>query len=248
MVRRTLNQIEFLFDEIKENKEESREKAEGSFELFCDEFEDFSKEETLEVMFKYIFKESMKRLDRNPVLDSEPRKRNDRNKKVPISKIKADQRGNVRLFVNVGKDDGVSLQDLVFNVSDELNLDQRKVRNVQLKERFSFLDVPLNCYEELVFESKMAIGKKTIRFEPTNNHIVGAENSGDRSARGGRGGFSSRGPRGRSGYRGQRSGSRSEGRGGNRGGRNGNRGGNYGEANGNYKANSSEIKEKNYNR
>ena len=220
MVRRTLNQFEFLFDEVKKT-----DNNDGAFELFCDEFEDLSKEDVLDVMFKYIFNESIKRLDRNPVLDLEPKKRQQR-KSVPASKIVPDSRGNVRLFVNVGKSDGVSLNDLIFNVSDELNLEKRKIRNVQLKDKFSFMDVPVGFYEKLVFDAKLAVGNKVIRFEPTDNHIEGASSEGR-----GRGNY--RGGSGRNDRGGRRGGGYSS-RGGNRGNNRGNsRGQSRGQVNGN---------------
>lgn len=220
MVRRTLNQFEFLFDEVKKT-----DNNDGAFELFCDEFEDLSKEDVLDVMFKYIFNENIKRLDRNPVLDLEPKKRQQR-KSVPASKIVPDSRGNVRLFVNVGKSDGVSLNDLIFNVSDELNLEKRKIRNVQLKDKFSFMDVPVGFYEKLVFDAKLAVGNKVIRFEPTDNHIEGASSEGR-----GRGNY--RGGSGRNDRGGRRGGGYSS-RGGNRGSHRGNsRGQSRGQVNGN---------------
>ena len=205
MVRRTLNQFEFLFDEVKNNAN-----TDGAFELFCDEFEDLNKEDVLDVMFKYIFNESIKRLDRNPIIDLEPKKRGERTK-VPASKIVPDSRGNVRLFVNVGKSDGVNLNDLVFNVSDELNIEKRKIRNVQLKDKFSFLDVPANFYEKLVFDAKLSVGNKIIRFEATSDHVAGA------SSRDGRGRGNYRGGSSRSGGNRRTGGSRGNSRGNSRG-------------------------------
>ncbi len=181
MVRRTLNQFEFLFDEVKNN-----DNSDGSFELFCDEFEDLNKEDVLDVMFKYIFNDAIKRLDRNPTIDLAPRERGAPRGKVPASQIKPDSRGNVRLFVNVGKADGVNLEDLIFNVSDELKIEKRNVRNVQLKDNFSFLDIPAGQYEKLVFNAQLSVGNKAIRFEPTKDHVEGG---GSRDNRGGRGGY-----------------------------------------------------------
>jgi len=199
MVRRTINQFEDIFTEI-----QTDDKVDASFDLFKDEFEDLDKEQVLKVLFKHTFQDAMQRLDREPIIDANTERRASEG---PGQAGVPDRNGNVRFFVNAGRDDGLTLKDLLMGVSDGLKIDQRKIRNVQLREKFSFMDVPATHSEQLVNDVNIEVGSKRVRFEPTKENRGGGDRGGrsfgGRSGGGGRsfggGGRDSRGG-GRSSY------------------------------------------------
>jgi len=198
-VRRTINQFEDIFTEI-----QTDDKVDASFDLFKDEFEDLDKEQVLKVLFKHTFQDAMQRLDREPIIDANTERRASEG---PGQAGVPDRNGNVRFFVNAGRDDGLTLKDLLMGVSDGLKIDQRKIRNVQLREKFSFMDVPATHSEQLVNDVNIEVGSKRVRFEPTKENRGGGDRGGrsfgGRSGGGGRsfggGGRDSRGG-GRSSY------------------------------------------------
>jgi len=235
MIRRSVNQFDFIFEDL-----EKDEKMDTSYQLFNDAFEHLDKDQILKVMFKSLFADSMKRLDREPVIDAPERKERDRNS----GRGTPDHRGNIRFFVSAGRDDGLTLQSLLDTISKELKIDERDIRNVQLKEKFSFLDVPAQFQDQLVGSSSLYAGERRMRFEPTRESRGGGSRGGRGGSRGGRRDFSSRGGRGGSYGEGRRDGGR-----GGRGGRGGNRSGNGGNFNGNSRSGntSGNSSDRNYN-
>ncbi|OIQ19663.1 MAG: hypothetical protein BM556_04035 [Bacteriovorax sp. MedPE-SWde] len=200
MVRRSVNQYDFIFEEM-----EKEDKMDSSFALFAEAFEHLEKEQILKVMFKSQFADAIRRLDREPVIDAQERtrsERTDRNGKgVP------DRNGNIRFFVSAGRDDGVELNTLLGDIAKELKIDQNKIRNVQLKEKFSFLDVPAEFQDQLIAGCEIYAGKRKVRFEPTRESRGG----GGRGGRGGGRNFGGNRGGGRS-FGGSRDGGRSGGR------------------------------------
>jgi ATP-dependent RNA helicase DeaD len=236
MIRRSVNQFDFIFEDLEKN-----DKMDESFALFNDAFEHLDKEQILKVMFKSLFADAMKRLDREPVIDAPQRERGERN----TGRGTPDHRGNIRFFVSAGRDDGLTLHSLLDSIAGELKIDQRDIRNVQLKEKFSFLDVPAKFQDQLISSTNLFAGDRRMRFEPTKESRGG--NRGGRGGnRGGRRDFGGRGGN-RGGYG---EGRRDGGRGGNRGGRGGNRRGNSGNFNGNSRSHGNangNSSERNYN-
>lgn len=72
--------------------------------------------------------------------------------------------GNVRLFVNVGKDDGVRLPVLLDDLSKQTGIEKRKIRNVDLMHRFSFIEVPEKDSAKFLNQN-LKVGKNQIRVE-----------------------------------------------------------------------------------
>lgn len=177
MVRRQINQFESLFEELQTNTH-----VDASFDIFKDEFSDLEKEDVLKIMFRYTFQDAMKRLDREPVIDVDPNQRRQSSVNGPGIAGTPDQFGNVRFFVNVGREDGLTLKDLIDGVATELKIDQRIIKNVQFKDKFSFMDIPSKFQDQLVSTTDLEIGNKMVRFEPTKDAPrTGGGRSGGRS-------------------------------------------------------------------
>jgi len=60
------------------------------------------------------------------------------------------ERGMTRLYVDVGRNDGVRPADLVGAIANEANVPGRSVGAIELFERFSFVDVPGNLSERII--------------------------------------------------------------------------------------------------
>ncbi|EQC51085.1 DEAD/DEAH box helicase [Bacteriovorax sp. DB6_IX] len=187
MIRRSVNQFDFIFEDLEKN-----DKMDDSFKLFEDAFEHLDKEQILKVMFKSLFADAMNRLDREPVIDAPQREKRERN-----TVGTPDHRGNIRFFVSAGRDDGLTLHSLLEDIAGELKIDQRMIRNVQLKEKFSFLDVPAQYQEQLIGSTNLFAGERRMRFEPTRENRSGGSRGGRRDfgprSGGGRGGNFDRG-------------------------------------------------------
>ncbi|MGL5099368.1 MAG: DbpA RNA binding domain-containing protein, partial [Fusobacteriaceae bacterium] len=71
--------------------------------------------------------------------------------------------GKVRLFVALGKKDGITLKKLLNTISTKANVNENKIRNVELYENFSFVSVPFKEAEQIIesFEIERA-GKKPL--------------------------------------------------------------------------------------
>ena len=181
-------------------------------EAFNAKFESLSKEDVLKVMYNHIFKSQIARYENVPSLDIQDRK-NDRNGQRDARGTGNDfggnaGNGNMRFFLNMGKDHGLTLKALLGSVANMVNVDERLIRNVDLKETFSFLEVPAQYGETLLKVNAPVIADRNVRFEVTRSG--GGSRGGSRSGGGpreGRGGgnFRNSGDKFRSGYSGNRS-------------------------------------------
>ncbi|MGI4994003.1 DEAD/DEAH box helicase [Halobacteriovorax sp. GFR7] len=217
MVRRKLNHFDEIFEEL-----ESDDNLDESFSIFAENFDHLEKEQVLRAMYMSLFSDNLKRFEMNPIIDMEPRQRGERGERGERGargEVRADNRGNIRCFVNYGRDDGAQIKSFLDAIAGELNIDQRKIRNVQLKEKFSFIDIPIESGKLLINgEEQVFIGNKKLRFEATKERSRDGGRDGNRGGRFGRGG--DRGGRGgdrggRGGFGNRRNSTRSNGNRGN---------------------------------
>lgn len=214
MVRRKLNHFDEIFEEL-----ESDDNLDESFSIFAENFDHLEKEQVLRAMYMSLFSDNLKRFEMNPIIDMEPRQRGERGERGARGEVRADNRGNIRCFVNYGRDDGAQIKSFLDAIAGELNIDQRKIRNVQLKEKFSFIDIPIESGKLLINgEEQVFIGNKKLRFEATKERSRDGGRDGNRGGRFGRGG--DRGGRGgdrggRGGFGNRRNSTRSNGNRGN---------------------------------
>ncbi|HEX5692783.1 MAG TPA: DbpA RNA binding domain-containing protein, partial [Roseiflexaceae bacterium] len=69
------------------------------------------------------------------------------------------ERGMTRLYLDVGRDDGVRPSDIVGAIANEANIPGRAIGAIDLFERFSFVEVPGNLSERVL----RALKRTTIR-------------------------------------------------------------------------------------
>ena len=72
---------------------------------------------------------------------------------------------SVRIFMNQGKGDGVGLHLLLGQLANQAGIKRDNVHNVELKDRFSFFDVPAKAGKKLVGLKGFKIHERETRFE-----------------------------------------------------------------------------------
>lgn len=200
MVRKELKK----FDNVIENLEKLSIDS-----VFTEKFNDLSKEDLLKVMYNHIFKSQISRYDRAPSLEVQEQRRPDSRQQdrgfdrgqdrgsrdQAPQQGRVNQNGNMRFFVNIGKADGLNLKTLLGSVSGMVNVDERLIRNVDMKETFSFLEMPETFGDALLKLAGPMINNRQVRFEVTRSAPMSRPSygGGDRGDRGGdrRGSFRS---------------------------------------------------------
>ncbi len=127
-------------------------KVDETFEIFQNKFSEFSKEDILKIFFTLNLNQKIKRYNQLGSIDCE--------------KNKATHTGTfVRLFMNMGKDDGLNLKILLDDVSKEFGIPRNQIQKVDLKNRFSFFEVPSKMAENFVNNNNLVIKKRKVNFE-----------------------------------------------------------------------------------
>jgi ATP-dependent RNA helicase DeaD len=164
--------------------------------LFVEKFEALEKEDILKIVFNHLFKSQMDRYDSIPSLEVQERKRPEPSARRdsfdnngPREELgRGRSSGNMRFFVNIGREHGITLKAILSSISGMINLDERQIRNVDLKESFSFLEVPEQYGDALLKVQSPIINDKNVRFELTKSqatpssrpHYRGNDRSNDR--------------------------------------------------------------------
>ena len=76
-------------------------------------------------------------------------------------KNRIDQEGKTRLFVALGKKDGITPKKLVRLITDKVSIKNKQIRDIQVMDRFSFMTVPFEKAEKIVRNFKQN-GKKPL--------------------------------------------------------------------------------------
>ena len=185
-------------------------------EVFAEKFESMEKADLLKVMYNHLFQSQITRYDSAPTLEVAERRPDNRdsrsmdsrgNSGAPAPQGQATNNGNMRFFVNIGKDHGLTLKTLLGSIAGMVNVDERMIRNVDMKETFSFLEVPENFGDALLKVTGPTINERNVRFELTRSAPMSRPaygGGGDRDRRpsfrgrsggGGNGYAADRGPR-----------------------------------------------------
>ncbi len=181
-------------------------------EVFSEKFQAMEKADLLKVMYNHLFKSQISRYDSVPSLDIAEQRRPDNRDRgnsrdsAREGQGRANNNGNMRFFVNIGKDHGLTLKTLLGSIAGMVNVDERMIRNVDMKETFSFLEVPENYGNALLNVNGPMINERNVRFELTRSAPMNRSGygGGDRDRRpsfrgsrpaGGGNNYSSRGPR-----------------------------------------------------
>lgn len=159
--------------------------------VFAEKFESMDKADLLKVMYNHLFASQITRYDHAPSLEVAERRpdtrdnRDARGSREQQPQGRANNSGNMRFFVNIGKDHGLTLKTLLGSVSGMVNVDERLIRNVDMKETFSFLEMPEQYGEVLLKLNTPMIIDRNVRFELTRSAPMGRPQygGGDRDRR-----------------------------------------------------------------
>jgi ATP-dependent RNA helicase DeaD len=95
----------------------------------------------------------------------------------------APERGMTRLFVAMGRTDGLRPQDLVGAIANEAGLRGKEVGAIDIYDRFSFVEVPAESAERVM----EALGKATVRGRTVAVRVAREEEREKRAERAPRG-------------------------------------------------------------
>ncbi len=150
--------------------------------VFAEKFAEMEKEDLLKIMYNHLFSSQISRYDHAPSLEVQERRPDNRDMRdnrdvrdsrgnsrdqAPVGR--ANNSGNMRFFVNIGKDHGLTLKSLLGSISDMVKVEERLIRNVDMKETFSFLEVPEQFGEILLKTNNPMIIERNVRFELTRS-------------------------------------------------------------------------------
>lgn len=154
-------------------------------EVFAEKFATMEKADLLKVMYNHLFQSQISRYDHAPSLEVAEQRRPDNNRmdsrdsrgvsdargnsRDAAPQGRANNSGNMRFFVNIGKDHGLTLKTLLGSIAGMVNVDERMIRNVDMKETFSFLEVPENFGDALLKITGPMINERNVRFELTRS-------------------------------------------------------------------------------
>jgi ATP-dependent RNA helicase DeaD len=74
---------------------------------------------------------------------------------------RVDTEGKTRLFVALGKQDGITPKKLIRLITDKVSIKNKQIRDIQVMDRFSFMTVPFEKAEKIVRNFKQN-GKKPL--------------------------------------------------------------------------------------
>ena len=115
----------------------------------------------------------------------------DENNYNEIGEVRLEKSGKVRLFIALGRKDGMNSRKLVDYIIDKSRVENKKIKNVEVFDNFSFVSVPFEEAEVILAAFQQEKNGRKPLIEKAK------EKSNDRSSNGNenRSKFSSRGPR-----------------------------------------------------
>jgi ATP-dependent RNA helicase DeaD len=163
--------------------------TDATFAVYQEKFQDFSKEDFMRIIFNWNFEREFSQLDRVGDLNERVQNRSfgsremsgsprpgsrgpsgsasaaggDRN--IPRMPIRANCS---RLFVNIGKDDGVQFMAFIDEVARQTGLRKQQIQNVTVRGRFSFMEIPSQRCNEILEMKNIKINNRRVRFEQSS--------------------------------------------------------------------------------
>ena len=147
---------------IYDYEELEKAKDQDLYNIFREQTKDEDYEALLKKMYNYISQNIFSNYKTEESLDlgeqRGPKTSDSRNQKV-------NGEDHVRFFVNLGKNDGVNIKSFLENIAGGLSIKRKELKNVVLKDEFSFVEVHKNYKTRFLKGKKIFFKKKQIRFE-----------------------------------------------------------------------------------
>ncbi len=180
VINRNIEQLQTLMNVVQEKGEDF--KVDSSFSEFEKAFADFSKEEIMKIFFSKSFNSEFKRVDELGNIEEDLSQKGKRNKSSSRPNRREQDRrresngesrnsrnsrngDNIRVFMNMGKNDGLGLNLLLGKLAQQVGVKRNYINNVQLKDRFSFFDIPPQYGQRLIESKGVKINDSNVRFE-----------------------------------------------------------------------------------
>jgi ATP-dependent RNA helicase DeaD len=148
-----------------------------TFALYQERFANLSKDELLKILFNWNFEREFSQLDRigdlNAYVAPRPVPGRPSQGAKGGKRPGGEQRGfrpetpdnAMRLFVNIGKDDGVQFTAFIEQVARQTGLRKQQIQNVSVRGRCSFFDIPKHRSNEVLNLKEFRINNRKVRVE-----------------------------------------------------------------------------------
>jgi ATP-dependent RNA helicase DeaD len=146
-----------------------------TFETFKEKFKDVNAEDMTKGLYAFIFEQSLKRYKKAREIDLQDRPRGQGAARV------VNENGLERVFLNVGKMDGLNVRDLVAYLCSTYRLKNHEIGRIDLKDSFTFFEVKGSYATQMIETRGEYYGDREISFQL-------ADTSGRDGGGGGRGG------------------------------------------------------------
>lgn len=173
-----LPNVEELCNRLLERGQQEFLENATTFDIESERFDSFkkglsklTKEDLIKGIFSDIYEESLKKYKGARDLD--------------VQGVSAAKRGTERFFLNLGSKDGLTTGDLIKFVSTTLNVSGSELGRINLKDTFSFFEMP-GKYTDLVLSLKgESFGKRTVSVQVAKPPRGGGGRSGGPNRRSG---------------------------------------------------------------
>ena len=168
-----------------------------SYSVFAESMAEMDKETVLKTMFTYMFKENMDRYNRQSAIEQTgrsndrkdsrggDRNRNDRGRsndrrdrndsrggerrERSESRVARPATNGARFYLGAGKKHGIDLKKLLESVAHATGVEERDIKQVDLKDQFSFFEVAEAHREKILSVTSIATGNHSANLELTRN-------------------------------------------------------------------------------
>ena len=138
ILKKSLEQFEAGIERFEKNKD-------ANFEIFMEKFSELSQEQLLKGIYSFLFEQSLKRYSKSQDIDLEPRMGRESSSRASGpsgARGQGQQAGYNRFFINCGRVHNMLPGDLIKFIARELGVRGGEVGRIDLKENFSFFEMP----------------------------------------------------------------------------------------------------------
>jgi ATP-dependent RNA helicase DeaD len=167
MVKKELDKMSTVVEAVIEKGENF--KVDDTFESFKNQFKGMNQDEILKVLFTWQFNKTLRRYDELDVLNVDCNFKSNNYKDKDFKNTKTNAKNNVRLFMNVGKNHGLRLAQFIDDFSRQSGIKKNQIQNIDLKQNFSFLEIPNNYGDKIVGKNVFNFKNKKVNFEYSND-------------------------------------------------------------------------------
>jgi ATP-dependent RNA helicase DeaD len=178
--KKKIPEIDEIINVKKEKYSEEINKliVEGNFDKYRDWTETLltenNAEDIITAMLKYTFGNELNKNNYQQII---PPKRKDEDNNL------LEEEGRTRLFISKGRKDNITRKKLIKLIQTKAGVDSNKIRNVDIFDNFSFVEVPFNDAEIILDIFKKMKGKDRINIDIAKKKTRGSNRKRRRKTR-----------------------------------------------------------------